>query len=125
MVGIAKNPYHTHIPGCEEVLRGQSKQPLYVTCTEDNLTSHYALEVKTMFGEYRIPNIIKSVDTKTRNYCNEVNIEEERSSVKQIIRENNNINKKTALGDLAVDMGDFEEFLEDVKNKGFEYEGAT
>jgi hypothetical protein len=26
---------------------------------------------------------------------------------------------------LAVDMGNFEDFLADVKNKGFEYEGTT
>jgi deoxyribonuclease V len=125
VIGIAKNPYHSKIPNCIEVCRGQSKQPLYVTCTEDFFTQHYADEIKLMFGEFRIPNIIKAIDTKTRNYCVDVNTEEESSSIKQIIRENNNNNKVSTFGDLAIDMGDFEQFVSDVKDKGFEYEGAT
>ena len=28
VVGIAKNPYHTHIPNCKEVYRGKSDKPL-------------------------------------------------------------------------------------------------
>jgi hypothetical protein len=125
IVGIAKNPYFENIPNCREVLRGKSDKPLYVTCTEDFFTEHYADEVKLMFGEFRIPDIIKAIDTKTRTYCNDVNREEERSSIKQIIRENNNLNKASTIADIAVDMGDFEQFVADVKEKGFEYEGAT
>lgn len=71
VMGIAKNPYHTDIPGCEKVLRGQSKQPLYVTSDNDLFTNYYALEVKKMSGDYRIPNIIKAIDTKTREYSKE------------------------------------------------------
>jgi deoxyribonuclease V len=121
VIGIAKNQYGTGIPNCVEIKRGESNKPLYITCTEDFYTEHYAENVKLMFGEHRIPNIIKSVDTKSRNYCNEINSED----VNEAIRENNEANKSTTLGDLVVDMGDFEQFMSDVKDKGFKFEGVT
>jgi hypothetical protein len=74
-----------------------------------------------MFGEYRVPDIIKSIDTKTRSYCE--SIEQESVSVRQIINDINNENsKKATLGDLAVDMGDFEQFMSETKDRGFSYE---
>lgn len=123
VIGIAKNPYHSEIPNCKEVLRGKSSKPLYVTCTEDSFLERYSVVVKLMFGEHRIPNILKAIDTKTRNYCNEV--ENDTSCIDRLVAENNKKNKPATLADLAVDMGDFEQFVADVKDKGFEYEGAT
>lgn len=123
VIGVAKNPYHTTIPNCKEICRGSSTKPLYVTCTEDFFTEHYAQEIKSMFGEHRIPDILKSIDQKTRSYCEDV--EDEPSSVRRLITSINEDNKKTTLADLAVDMGDFEEFVADVKDRGFDYDGAT
>ena len=123
VIGVAKNPYHSKIPNCKEVIRGKSVKPLYVTCTEDYFTEHYAEEVKLMFGENRIPNILKAIDTKTRNYCN--NVENDCSCTDRLVAENNKKNRSATLADLAVDMGDFEQFVADVKDRGFEYEGAT
>jgi deoxyribonuclease V len=121
VVGIAKNPYFSNMPNCKEVLRGGSSNPLYVTCTEDFFTEHYVKEIELMFGEYRVPDIIKSIDTKTRSYCE--SIEQESVSVRQIINDINNENsKKATLGDLAVDMGDFEQFMSETKDRGFSYE---
>jgi deoxyinosine 3'endonuclease (endonuclease V) len=103
VVGIAKNPYRSTIPECVEVTRGMSSnKPLYVTCTELFFTQSYADDVKKMFGEFRIPNIIKAIDTKTRNYCNEVNDDE-----------------------TPVDPEKIDHFMSEVKSKGFEYEGVT
>lgn len=67
IVGIAKNPYHCDIPDCVEILRGESKTPLWITCSEYYFTKNYASLIKQMVGSYRIPDIIKSVDTKTRD----------------------------------------------------------
>lgn len=67
IVGIAKNPYKCEIPSCIGILRGESSKPLWITCSEYYLTEKYAALVKHMVGGYRIPYIIKSVDTKTRS----------------------------------------------------------
>lgn len=108
VVGIAKNPYHSTIPNCVEVNRGlYSNKPLYVTCTEEFFTESYAKDVELMFGEYRIPNIIKAIDTKTRNYCNEVNSDE---SEKEI---NSN--------PIDISMGDVDEFMANCEKNGFKY----
>lgn len=123
VIGIAKNPYHATIPNCKEVTRGGSAKPLYVTCTEDFFTEHYADEIKLMFGEYRMPEIIKSIDTKTRAYCED--IESDCSTIDALIKANNQKNKQATLGDIAIDMGDFEKFLTETKEKGFDYNGAT
>jgi hypothetical protein len=123
VIGIAKNPYHTTIPNCKEVTRGSSVKPLYVTCTEDFFTEHYAEEIKLMYGEYRIPEIIKSIDTKTRSYCEDV--ENDCSTIDTLIRVNNSKNKQSTLADIAIDMGDFEKFLTETKERGFDYNGAT
>lgn len=124
VVGIAKNPYNGLIPNCKEVKRGKSEKPLYLTCTEDFFTEHYADELKMMFGEYRIPDILKSIDTKTRSYC--ADVEDEPSTVKQLVQSiNEDNNKKMTLGDIVVGMGDFEQFLAETKSKGFEYDDVT
>jgi hypothetical protein len=124
VIGIAKNPYHTHIPNCKEILRGKSEKPLYITCTEDYFTEHYSEEIKLMFGEYRIPDIIKSIDIKTKSYC--ASVEDEPSTVKQLINSVNEENsKKTTLGELAGDMADFDQWATEVKERGFSYEDAT
>jgi deoxyinosine 3'endonuclease (endonuclease V) len=124
VVGIAKNPYHKQIPNCEEVYRGISKKPLYVTCTENAFVNRYAINVELMFGEFRIPDIIKSIDTKTKSYC--ASVEDEPSTVRQLIESvNNDNNKKVTLGELAGDMADFDQWAAEVKERGFSYEDAT
>jgi deoxyinosine 3'endonuclease (endonuclease V) len=119
VIGVAKNPYHTEIPGCKEVLRGKSAKPLYITCTEDYFIEHYVVEIKLMFGESRIPDILKSIDTKTRSYCEDV--EEDTSTVDRLIKENNKKNKQNTLGEIASEIGAFEQWAADVKGRGFEY----
>lgn len=67
IVGIAKTSFHWDIPGSVEIKRGESKTPLYITCSNKEETIKYALLVQEMYGEYRLPYIIKAVDTKTRD----------------------------------------------------------
>lgn len=77
IVGIAKNPYHVKIPNCFEVKHGlESEKPLYVTCSNTDYAEHYSVLVSRMHGDYRIPTILKLVDTKTRE-LKSVEIEEE------------------------------------------------
>jgi hypothetical protein len=76
-----------------------------------------------MHGEYRIPDIIKSVDTKTRAYCEDV--ENDTSTIDKLIEVNNQKNKQSTLADITIDVGDFEKFLEETKVRGFDYNGAT
>lgn len=67
IVGVAKNRYHVDIPECVVLERGlESKKPLFITCSETCFTEFYASQIKVMSGEYRMPNILKSVDAKTR-----------------------------------------------------------
>lgn len=77
IIGIAKNPYHVKIPNCIEVKHGlESEKPLYVTCNNADYVNHYATLVSRMHGDYRIPTILKLVDTKTREFKNKIEKEE-------------------------------------------------
>lgn len=81
IVGIAKNPYHTKIPHCIEVKHGlESEKPLYITCNDVENTKYYATLIKRMHGDYRIPTILKLVDTKTREFKSKIDKEEETDS---------------------------------------------
>lgn len=72
IVGIAKNRYHVNIPECVDIERGLvSAKPLFVTCSETCFTEHYATHIKIMHGDYRMPSLIKAVDSKTREISDE------------------------------------------------------
>jgi deoxyribonuclease V len=63
VVGVAKSRY-AGAPAIE-VLRGDSAQPLYVTAAGIEPTIA-AAHVRTMHGPYRLPALIKRVDTLAR-----------------------------------------------------------
>ena len=67
IVGIAKTSYHFTIPTSVEIKRGESKSPLYITCSNVDATKKYASLVEKMYGANRLPDIIKAVDSKTRD----------------------------------------------------------
>ena len=59
VIGIAKNPFYE---SCAlPVIRGESKNPLWVTSAGIN-TELAANLVKDMHGEYRLPTLVKKVD---------------------------------------------------------------
>jgi len=65
VVGVAKNNFATLNILKKEVYRGESQKPLYITCLGMELEQAARL-VASMFGEYRMPDILKRLDQKTR-----------------------------------------------------------
>ena len=65
VIGVAKNRFRdtTH---AIEVLRGESKKPLFVTAIgiEDEVAAEH---IRSMAGEHRIPTILKAVDSLCRS----------------------------------------------------------
>lgn len=67
IIGVAKK----EIVGISEdtkIYRGKSQQPLFITTTEKNLT-HAKNNIVNMFGEYRIPYLLKQADQLSRRFC--------------------------------------------------------
>lgn len=64
IIGIAKTHFYD-IPQDYAVYHGISKNPLYVTCIDFNISVSKNL-VKNLQGNHRIPDIIKMVDKLTR-----------------------------------------------------------
>lgn len=60
IVGVAKSEYCRTGEISAEVLRGESKNPLYVQPKE------YGERVKEMYGSYRLPELLKILDRETK-----------------------------------------------------------
>ena len=102
VVGIAKNPYHVKIPNCVEVEHGlDSKKPLYVTCSTPEFAEYYSILIKKMHGDYRIPTIIKAIDSKTREFSEKIEEEE--------------------MKPIEIDFGSFDEWVKETEENGFKY----
>lgn len=69
VIGVAKNSFYTLDKHKKDILRGESKKPLYVTSMGIDLekASQYILN---MHGEFRIPTMLKLVDQKCRERIN-------------------------------------------------------
>lgn len=65
VVGIAKTPFKGSA-FAQSVLRGESKQPLYVTAAGISDTVA-ASHVSSMHGDHRLPTIVKRVDRLARD----------------------------------------------------------
>jgi len=65
VVGVAKSAF-ADVSRAIPVLRGASKQPLYVTSVGTDATKA-ASRLKAMHGEHRIPTILKRVDRLARD----------------------------------------------------------
>src|SRR5262245_47524285 len=67
VVGVAKKPYQG-AENVQEITRGRSRQPLYISAIGLNLREA-AEHVSSMGGPYRIPTLLKRVDglTKRKN----------------------------------------------------------
>ncbi len=64
VIGVAKNRF-AGTPGKNEVYRGQSRQPLFVTCKGVDINDAKEF-VRKMHGEHRLPTLIKAVDRECR-----------------------------------------------------------
>ena len=65
VIGIAKNPRNQASTRENEIFRGRSSKPLYISCEGIALLEAKEL-VQSMDGPYRIPRIIKLADTVCR-----------------------------------------------------------
>ncbi len=65
VIGVAKTSFYGNAQTTVAVLRGESKQPLYVSAIGMDKTAAAAL-VQKMHGYYRMPDILKKLDQLTR-----------------------------------------------------------
>lgn len=65
VIGVAKRAFHKNELTNEPVLRGDSKNPLYVSAI--GLTLEIAVQrIEAMHGDYRMPTILQILDTETK-----------------------------------------------------------
>lgn len=65
VIGVAKTRFANNRIHVAEVLRGESKNPLFITAAGIDLTVA-AQYIKDMYGEYRMPALLKELDSLTR-----------------------------------------------------------
>ncbi|MEN9908550.1 MAG: hypothetical protein RLZZ540_1699 [Bacteroidota bacterium] len=65
IIGVAKTSFHNNNKNVIDIFRGNSKKPLYITSIGIELLKASDL-IKNMFGNNRMPNIIKQIDTETK-----------------------------------------------------------
>lgn len=66
VIGVAKSYFFISDDIVKEVYRGESKKPLYVTAVGLPLTQAKE-NIKKMYGKYRMPYLLKLMDTETKN----------------------------------------------------------
>lgn len=65
IIGVAKKPFSNNSQYLVEVMRGQSKHPLYVTAI-GTLLETAATNIKLMAGKYRMPDLLSYLDQQTK-----------------------------------------------------------
>lgn len=70
VIGVAKNRFK-QTPPSTELLRGNSKKPLYVTSAGIELVKARTC-IANMHGEFRIPTLLKRVDQLCRNISDHI-----------------------------------------------------
>ena len=132
VVGVAKNPYHVKIPNCFEVKHGlESNKPLYVTCSNPDYAEHYSVLVGRMHGDYRIPTILKAVDTKTRTFKENDSEEDTVEAEAKILEEQtspigldlSDLDKwaEENLSSNSTNTSNFDSWMKEVEETGFKY----
>jgi deoxyinosine 3'endonuclease (endonuclease V) len=66
IIGVAKTTYAGNDLNVAEVFRGKSERPLYVTAVGISLPDA-AAHIQSMAGEYRMPTLLKQLDSLTRS----------------------------------------------------------
>jgi len=66
IIGVAKSGFHSNKKNVAELLRGDSKKPLYISAIGVDLHEAYA-KIGSMHGPYRMPTLLQVVDTETKN----------------------------------------------------------
>lgn len=66
VIGVAKRGFYSNKDTVIEIMRGESKNPLYVSSIGMN-KNIAARQIQNMKGDYRIPTILKMVDSLTKS----------------------------------------------------------
>lgn len=70
IIGVAKKPFAGNSPYLIEVVRGESKHPLYITAIGTPLEDA-AANIKLMAGKYRMPDLLSFLDQQTKLFKSE------------------------------------------------------
>lgn len=65
IIGVAKTSFFQNKETVIEVIRGESIKPIFVSAVGFDLNLA-ALKIKQMHGSFRIPDILKQLDTETK-----------------------------------------------------------
>ena len=65
VIGVAKTPYYNNTKNVKLVHRGESTKPLYVSAIGMD-AEEAARNIQNMHGEFRIPTILRKLDTLSR-----------------------------------------------------------
>lgn len=65
IIGVAKTPFFKNRETIKEINRGKSKNPLYISSIGIDLDKA-AKQIEDMYGNFRIPEILKKLDTITK-----------------------------------------------------------
>lgn len=65
VIGVAKTKFLQNTQHVREVFRGQSINPLYISSIGIDI-NQAAQNIQNMFGNYRIPTLLKHLDTLTK-----------------------------------------------------------
>lgn len=88
IVGVAKTLFGQDSETYAKVYRGHSKNPIYVTSSDNSRKEFFAEQVKKMSGRFRFPALLKELDilTKTENKVETESQETKKKSWKHRIR---------------------------------------
>jgi deoxyribonuclease V len=65
IIGVAKNAFHSNKSSVVALYRGESKKPLYVSTIGIEIATAVT-NLQKMHGDFRIPSILKELDTITK-----------------------------------------------------------
>jgi deoxyribonuclease V len=65
VIGVAKTRFFSNTQYVAEILRGESKNPLFVTSVGMPLDTA-AARIQSMAGPFRIPTLLKLLDVETK-----------------------------------------------------------
>ncbi|WP_027383840.1 endonuclease V [Epilithonimonas caeni] len=66
IIGVAKTPFYNNKETVAEIKRGESNNPLYISAIGIDLSTA-AQKIRDMYGTFRIPNILKTLDQITKS----------------------------------------------------------
>lgn len=65
VIGVAKTSFYSNKNTIKEIFRGESKKPLYVSAVGMDI-NEATKKIQEMEGDFRIPTILKYLDTATK-----------------------------------------------------------